>query len=142
MLTDTQTPTILLVEDSDDDAFFFRRTLEKSGVTCQVHHVTNGAEAVDFLLEASKLGKEKLPHAIFLDLKMPILNGFEVLDWMRAQTFPGPMQVIVLSGSDHEDDKKRASQLGASDYLVKPIKISDLHHLLRHVCPPQLGACA
>jgi len=142
MLTDTNTPTLLLVEDSDDDAFFFRRTLEKSGATCHLQHVTNGAEAVDYLVAARDGGKQKLPNAIFLDLKMPILNGFEVLDWMRTQTFPAPIQVLVLSGSEHEEDKERALRLGASDYLVKPVKVSDLHRFLRHVCPPEMGAWA
>ncbi|PWU18360.1 MAG: two-component system response regulator [Verrucomicrobia bacterium] len=132
-----KTPLILLVEDSDDDAFFFERELEKSEVSCSLQHVGNGVEAVEFLRNASETGE--LPQTIFLDLKMPVLNGFEVLDWMRTQTFAIPIQVIVLSGSDHDDDKARAAQLGAVDYLVKPIRVSDLHRILEHVCPPQTG---
>jgi CheY-like chemotaxis protein len=139
MPKDNKTPFLLLVEDSEDDAFFFRRTMEKSGVTCRLHHVTNGAEAVDFLQEAAH-GKGELPQAIFLDLKMPVLNGFEVLEWMRTQTFPAAIQVIVLSGSEHQDDKERAARLGASDYLVKPVKVSDLNRFLHEVCPPEIGA--
>src|SRR5436190_6948471 len=119
MLTTPQKPTLLLVEDSEDDAFFFERTLQKSGVTCAVHHVTNGAEAIEFLRNALSSDSESLPHAIFLDLKMPVLNGFEVLDWMRTQTFPSQIPVLVLSGSEHQEDKDRAARLGATDYLVK-----------------------
>ncbi len=131
-------PILLLVEDSEDDAFFFGRTLEKSGVTCTLQHVTNGAEAIEFLQAASNSGKkENLPQVIFLDLKMPVLNGFEVLEWMRTQTFPAPMQVVVLSGSEHEDDKDRAFRLGATDYVVKPVKVIDLHRFLQDVCPPE-----
>ena len=129
-----------MVEDSEDDAFFFRRTLEKSGVSCPLHHVLNGAEAVEFLQDARNGGKQPLPYAIFLDLKMPVLNGFEVLEWMRTQTFPAPIHVIVLSGSEHQDDKARASELGATDYLVKPVRVKDLHRFLNEVCPPEMGA--
>jgi CheY-like chemotaxis protein len=140
MLTDTKNRIVLLVEDSDDDAFFFRHTLQKSGVNCGLHHVTNGAEAIDFLRGASGSDSQALPLAIFLDLKMPVLNGFEVLEWMRTQTLPAGMQVIVLSGSEHREDKERAMRLGAPDYLVKPVKVSDLHRFLRDVCPAEMGA--
>jgi CheY-like chemotaxis protein len=142
MLSDTTKSSLLLVEDSEDDAYFFKRTLQKSGVTCTVHRVTNGAEAIDFLQTASASGEESLPRVIFLDLKMPVLNGFEVLDWLQTQTFPIPMRVIVLSGSEHSHDKERAAQLGAADYLVKPVKTSDFDRFLRDICPanPETGA--
>lgn len=140
MLTDTKDPLLLLVEDSDDDAFFFTRTVEKWGASCSLHHVTNGAEAVDFLTKALSSGEHALPHVIFLDLKMPVMNGFEVLEWIRTQELPSSLQVIVLSGSEHPNDKERAARLGATDYLVKPLKVSDLDRFLRGVCPPEMGA--
>src|SRR5437870_399139 len=99
------TPRLLLVEDDENDAFFFTHTLEKSGMTCSLSHVTDGRMAVDFLQKASKEQRESLPRTIFLDLKMPVLNGFEFLAWMRTQTFSASIQVIVLSGSEHETDK-------------------------------------
>ena len=140
MQTETKNPLILLVEDSDDDAFFFERTLQKSGLGCSLSHVTDGAQAVDFLRNAASSGEHRLPQTIFLDLKMPVLNGFEVLDWIRTQRFPPSMQVIVLSGSEHEDDKARAARLGAADYLVKPVRVRDLHRLLGNVCGREIGA--
>lgn len=88
MSIDTTTkPIVLLVEDSEDDAYFFKRTLQKSGHTCVLRRANNGAEAVGFLQTASTSGSETLPHVIFLDLKMPVLNGFEVLNWLRQQSF-------------------------------------------------------
>src|SRR6185436_361530 len=125
MHTITKPNLILLVEDSEDDAFFFRRTVEKSGISCLLEHVRDGGEAVEFLQKCCNSGPHELPQVIFLDLKMPVLNGFDVLEWMRTQTFPTPIQVIVLSGSEHHSDKVRATELGASSYLVKPLKVSD-----------------
>jgi len=140
MPLDRHNPTLLLVEDSEDDAFFFKRTLKKSGVTCELHHVINGAEAIEFLQNAASGEPEKLPYAIFLDLKMPVLNGFEFLEWKRTQNFSSNIHVIVLSGSDYAPDIERAAGLGASDYLVKPLKVEDLYRYLRDICPPEIGA--
>jgi CheY-like chemotaxis protein len=142
MFIDTTKPNLLLVEDSDDDAFFFRRTLQKSGSGCVCNRVTNGAEAIDFLQNASISDPQTLPKVVFLDLKMPVLNGFEVLDWLQTQTFANQIRVIVLSGSEHQSDKDRAALLGAADYLVKPVSTSDLDRFLRDICPakPQMGA--
>jgi CheY-like chemotaxis protein len=77
---------------------------------------------------------------VFLDLKMPVLNGFEVLEWMATKPFPREMRVIVLSGSDHHEDRSRAAQLGATDYLVKPVRVRDLQKLLPDICPKEAGA--
>ena len=134
MLTEPKAPIVLLVEDSDDDAFFFRRTFQKSGMSCDIQHVTDGAQAIEFLRSALCL-----PQTIFLDLKMPVLNGFEVLDWMRTQNFATPVHVIVLSGSEQHEDRERAAQLGAADYLVKPLKVSDLQRVLQDICPQEAG---
>ncbi len=135
MVADTTKASLLLVEDSEDDAYFFQRALQKSGVTCDIRRVTNGAEAIDFLQKASQSDIQALPRIIFLDLKMPVLNGFEVLDWLRTQTFAAPIPVIVLSGSEHPYDKERAARLGAADYLVKPVTTSDFDRFLRDICP-------
>jgi CheY-like chemotaxis protein len=137
MATDSPNPLLLLVEDSEDDAFFFGRTLQKSGITCSLHHVTDGAQAIEYLRDASR-DPQHFPRAIFLDLKMPVVNGFEVLDWMRTQAFPAPLEVIVLSGSEHPYDKERATQLGATDYLVKPVKVDDFRRALQDICPVNL----
>jgi CheY-like chemotaxis protein len=142
MLKDTNEPILLLVEDSEDDVFFFRRTFQKAAVNCAIHHASNGAEAVEFLQAGLNSKPNRLPQSIFLDLKMPVMNGFEVLEWLRRQTFPVPIPVIVLSGSEHQEDKRRAAALGASAYLVKPVKVADLHRLLQDACAanPNAGA--
>jgi CheY-like chemotaxis protein len=141
MLSEATKPTVLLVEDSEDDAFFFKWTFERSEISCSIHHVVDGAAAVDFLSEASRAGPGSLPRMIFLDLKMPVMNGFEVLSWLQEQTF-AQLPVVVLSGSDQQSDKERARQLGAMDYLVKPIKVAHFQKYLAGTCPAVASAAS
>lgn len=126
-----QTPALLLVEDDENDVYFFNRRIKQSGLPFQVHRTADGRAAIEFLKSAKS--SHSLPQAVFLDLKMPVMNGFDVLAWMQKQKFPSPIPVIVLSGSDQEQDKSRARQLGATDYLVKPITVADLEHFLRDI---------
>ena len=116
-------PVILLVEDSEDDAYFFKRTLKKSGADQAVIWLQDGRSAIDYL-------EENRPDIIFLDLKLPSLTGFDVLQWLttRAGTCDAP--VIVLSGSDHAVDIDRSIALGARGYLVKPVNLPQLQMLL------------
>lgn len=99
-----------------------------SGTGLIIHHVTDGSAAIKFLDQNFAAGS--LPRIVFLDLKMPVMNGFELLAWMRAQTYCVQIPVVVLSGSDHQNDIDRASQLGAVSYLVKPATTADLRRLL------------
>src|SRR5688572_13988911 len=95
-------PLVLLVEDSEDDAFFFRWTLDKCGFECDVVHAADGLAAIRHL-EAALSGAPdaRRPDLIFLDLKMPNFNGFEVLAWIRDRHIDPPLDVAVLSGSEH-----------------------------------------
>ena len=108
------------MEDSEDDVYFFRRTLRKTAVKCDFDHVPNGAKAIEHLEKAAEL-----PDMIFLDLKMPVVSGFDVLRWIQSSKLRGP-KVFVLSGSNDSGDRARASELGATDYLVKPITTEEL----------------
>lgn len=120
---------VLLVEDSPDDAYFFQRQLGKLPRRYSLQHVSDGKAAVDLIAE-SYATRAQLPEAVFLDLKMPVMNGFEVLEWVRAQPFGDRLRITVLSGSDQPDDRHRASGLGAAGYLVKPITSNDLDQVL------------
>jgi CheY-like chemotaxis protein len=130
-------PRLLLVDDSEDDVFFFKRTLERVKNQCSLHCASNGEEAIQFLKEGSASVPPVLPSVVFLDLKMPIVNGFEVLEWLKHQQFGTQLSVIVLSGSESWQDKERAQQLGAKQYLVKPIRVADLSPLLAEACPSE-----
>jgi len=125
MSSNRSSPLILLVEDSEDDAFFFRWTLEKCGFACEVVHAVDGAAAVE-RLEAVLSGAAPRPDLVFLDLKIPTLTGFEILAWIRDRHFDPPLDVAVLSGSEHTCDIQRAHTLGASAYYVKPLSVEQL----------------
>jgi CheY-like chemotaxis protein len=118
-------PLVLLVEDSEDDAFFFRWTLEKSGIRCEVEHAVDGAAAIEHLTGVLA-GTVPRPDMVFLDLKIPTFTGFEVLAWIRDHPFDPPLDVAVLSGSEHASDVQRAHGLGAAAYYVKPLSVEQL----------------
>lgn len=120
-------PLILLAEDSEDDAYFFQRALKKTGLACSFVRASNGRLAVELLEKAnSNEGNTNLPDILFLDLKMPVMSGFEVLEWIKSADLSFRLRVIVLSGSNDDADRIRAAALGAADYLVKPITPADL----------------
>jgi CheY-like chemotaxis protein len=127
-----QVPMILLVEDSEDDAYFFQRALNKSGRQGTLKQVSDGGAAIKLLLEALS-DASRIPDLVFLDLKLPVMSGFEVLAWIRRQQFADPLSVIVLTGSDQEADRLRALELGASELIVKPITASDLADRLQNL---------
>jgi CheY-like chemotaxis protein len=112
-------PVVFLAEDSEDDAFFFQRAFRKAAQGCTLLRATDGKMAIERLKESRSAGAA--PILIFLDLKMPVLSGFEVLEWLKFSDFDHVPRVIVLSGSNDEDDRARALKLGAVEYLVKPI---------------------
>jgi CheY-like chemotaxis protein len=111
----------LLVEDNEDDVFFMQRAFRLAGIQNPLHVVTNGEEAIEYLSgwnDFADRQRHPLPDLVFLDLKMPGLNGFDVLKWMRQQLLNIP--VAVLTSSPEEIDRKRAEELGAAGYLLKP----------------------
>ena len=122
----------LLVEDEEDDVFFMKRAFKDAGLTNPLHIVTNGEEAIDYLAGRNEFAdrqKHPLPDMVFLDLKMPGLNGFEVLEWIRQDgryEFP----IAVLTSSSEEVDFRRTRELGASCYLLKPPTAA----MLRNCC--------
>jgi DNA-binding response OmpR family regulator len=118
---------VLLVEDSEEDAFFFRRTLARTGLSVDLRVVSDGRQAVDLLAKKDNLSR---PDVIFLDLKLPLLSGFDVLRWALEQQISPPLPIIVLSGSAHEKDQVLAAELGAVEYLVKPVSVEKLGNCL------------
>jgi CheY-like chemotaxis protein len=130
----TVTSTILIVDDNDDDVYALQRALSKANTANPQQVVTNGREAVAYLEGTGKYvdrAAYPLPFIVFLDLKMPLLDGFEVLTWMRTHPELSGIVVVVLTGSDELRDHQRAYALGARSYLVKPPTPADLHQVLQ-----------
>ena len=129
MLQPSKRPLVLLAEDSEDDAFFFRWTLDKCGFDCDLVHAADGVEAVRILqsgADADGRRTSACPDLVFLDLKMPAMTGFEVLEWIQQHPIIPPLDVAVLSGSEHASDVERAHRLGATAYYVKPLSVANL----------------
>lgn len=122
-------PVILHVEDDADDAFFVAYAFGNQLPQCVLQRVKDGREAIDFLGGTGQFatqGSRSNPDLVLLDLKLPDVNGFEVLQWIRSQTRFKTLQVLILSGSSVEKDKERARQLGANAYFVKTPKYADV----------------
>ena len=128
------TPLVLLVEDSDDDAFFFRTTLRKCGASCELVHRDNGGTALDYFTGV-ETGATRRPDLVFLDPTLPTLSGFEILTWLHERPLAEALRLFVLSGSEHNGDFARAEALGTAGYFVKPISAEDLRATLEELKP-------
>lgn len=109
---------IVIADDDADDLFFARRSLQKAGAGEEIVTCADGRQVVS-LLEKFAATKQAAPRVIFLDVKMPKLNGFETLKWIRAHASFKAVPVVMLSGSKEARDVELARTLGANDYLVK-----------------------
>jgi CheY-like chemotaxis protein len=127
---------ILLAEDDPNDAALMRRAFESAGFPNPLYIVHNGQEVVDYLEgsgEFSQRDRHPLPGIVVLDLKMPLMDGFDVLAWLRAHSQFDTLPVVVLTASKLEEDINKSRELGVYDYRVKPQAFTDLVRLLDDV---------
>lgn len=136
-------PDILLVEDSPTSAELFVFALEanQSGATIQI--VRDGVQALDFLLGgATPSGSacNALPRLVLLDIHMPRLDGFQVLERLRADERTRFLPVVILSSSDKESDRREAYRLGANGCISKPMGFKDSCEAIAQLEREWLGA--
>jgi two-component system, response regulator len=115
---------ILLVEDNPQDAELTLRALRKHNLANQVVHVTDGKEALDFIFARgaySHRDVEEGPRVVFLDLKLPKVDGLEVLRAIKEDPRTRAVPVVVLTSSSEETDIVESYQLGVNSYIVKPV---------------------
>jgi CheY-like chemotaxis protein len=115
--------TILHVEDRPEDVYLLQYAFKRAEIANPVQVAADGQEAIDYLAGVGKYTDRKafpLPCLVLLDLKLPIMMGLEVLEWIRNQTAFRSLIVIILTSSIYEGDIKRAYDLGANAFLVKP----------------------
>ena len=125
--------TILLVEDSEDDAVLFERALNASGAPGSLKIASDGRKAIEYLTHAMDGGSPDypFPHLVLLDLKLPYVLGLDVLKWIRSQPALQSLIVIVLTSSRQESDVEQAYRLCANSYLVKPSTLDELVRMVR-----------
>jgi len=130
------TTPILLAEDDKNDVFLMGRALKSAGFLNPICVVENGREVVDYLEGTGRFSQRTLhplPCLMLLDLKMPLMDGFDVLLWLRGHPRFEKLPVVVLTASKIEDDIRRTRELGVYDYRVKPSAYDDLVTLLDDV---------
>lgn len=116
---------ILVVEDREDDVLLLKRAFAKAKVLNPFHFVRSGEEAVAYLKGEGRYANRDefpLPELMLLDLKMPGMDGFDVLRWVKAQPEFKALRIVVLTSSDAIKDVNLAYQLGANSFLVKPVE--------------------
>lgn len=124
--------TILYVEDDSNDILLFRHALQRAGAVCRLQIFSDSEEAMAYLRGDDHFADRNrfpLPDLALLDLKMPRVNGFELLAWIRRDAVMCRLPIVVLSSSNHAMDIQRAYDSGANSYLVKPIDFTALVEL-------------
>jgi two-component system, response regulator len=116
---------ILLVEDNPRDAELTIRALKKKNLANSLYHVEDGVEALDFLFARGKYSGRDIseaPKVVLLDLKLPRIDGLEVLTAIKADERTQAIPVVVITSSAEDPDVKRAYDLGANSYVIKPVQ--------------------
>lgn len=127
---------ILLVEDNPRDEELALIALEDSHIVNQVHVVRDGQEALDYLFGIGRYaqrGPTDLPHLVLLDLKLPKVDGLEVLERLRDDPRTAWLPVVILTSSDEESDLVRSYQLRVNSYIRKPVDFDQFGAAVRHL---------
>ena len=129
-------PLILLAEDSADDALLMRLAFQKTDLSNPLAIVRDGQDAIDYLRGDGPYADRQMhpfPGLLLLDLKMPRMNGFDVLAWLRRHPELDGLSVVVVSTSALESDIQKAMDLGAHEYRVKPTGFDALVAMLQEL---------
>jgi len=127
---------ILLVEDNPSDVGLTKRALEKSHIANELVVAEDGQEALDYLFGSDPLTGQKmndLPALILLDLKLPKLDGLQVLRRIRADEYTSRLPIVILTTSSEEDDIAQSYDLGANSYIRKPVDFKQFVEAVQHL---------
>jgi DNA-binding response OmpR family regulator len=127
---------VLHIEDDENDRELLHTAVLEAGVPFQVHSVSDAAQAVSYLSGTNEYADRRrfpLPSLILLDLKMPGSSGIDVLAWVRSSPELDRVSVIILSGSESEEDMRHAYASGANAYLVKPLGFNALVEMIKAI---------
>ena len=118
--------TILLVEDDDGHARLLEKNLRRGGVVNHLARVADGQEAVDYVCRNGRYQdatRYPFPGVVLLDVRMPRLDGFEVLAYLKRDPEFMKIPVIMLTSTDNQNEINRAYEMGANGYVVKPVSV-------------------
>jgi CheY-like chemotaxis protein len=127
---------ILLVEDNRMDIELTLDAFKEARIANTIHVAQNGQEGLDYLFGNGKYADRQqypLPHLILLDLKMPRVDGFEVLRQVKAAPLIKRIPVVILTSSKEEGDRALSYDIGANSYLVKPVSFEGFAEIIRHI---------
>jgi CheY-like chemotaxis protein len=127
---------ILFVEDSTDDAMLTIRALKKSGFANNLHHVNDGAEALDFIYCRGIYALRNIhenPKLILLDLKMPKISGLEVLEKIKSDPSTSSIPVVISTSSKEDPDIQKCYALGANSYIAKPVESDNFFDAIKQI---------
>ena len=136
MTIETNSVEILLVEDNPRDAELMIRALKKRNLANRLFHVSDGVEAIDFLLHKGKFSDRIntiSPRIIFLDLKLPKMDGLLVLKEIRSNYSTRTIPVVIVTSSKEDPDILKAYELGASSYVVKPVDFESFSEVMSNL---------
>jgi len=128
--------SILIVDDCHEDKYFLLWALKTLDLNCPIHVVSSGEEAISYLSAKPPFEDRTrfpIPHLMMLDLKMPKVDGFQVLKWLKTQRALDGLHVVVFPGPKRDSDVAKAKELGAEDYMIKPVDTLDLVKAVREV---------
>jgi CheY-like chemotaxis protein len=130
---------ILLVEDDDDHAELVERALDDHGMSVEVTRVEDGAEALEYLLRRGPWASAPRPDVVFLDLRLPRVDGLEVLRQIKATPDLVGLPIVVLTTSAADRDVVNAYESHVNAYVVKPVDHENLERMLRETSAFWLG---
>jgi CheY-like chemotaxis protein len=139
---DSKPLLILHVEDDENDAILFQKACDRAGLPAQTHRVDSADTAKAYLLGEGIYADRvhyPLPQIVVLDLKMPRMDGFEFLKWLRGSEAFAKLPVLVFTASISREDKSRAMAEGASSYFVKPASFEALVKMVEGFGGPNEG---
>ncbi|MBI2274484.1 MAG: response regulator [Chitinophagaceae bacterium] len=127
---------VCLIDDDNIYQYTARVILESTGLAKQIHSFYDGKEALNYFIEQLPANPDALPDVIFLDINMPVMNGWEFLEEYNklATSFPKPITVYMVSSSVNSTDMQRSrSYKSVSDYLVKPVNRNTYQELMENL---------
>jgi two-component system, response regulator len=132
-MNNKQLPEILLIEDNPNDVELTLRAFKKSNLDNKVHVVTDGAQALDFIFCTGAYADRNIkspPKVVLLDLKLPKVDGKEVLRRIKSDERTKVIPVVILTSSQEESDVVESYHLGANSYIVKPVDFEKFVHMI------------